>query len=314
MPVIRAAAAAEHGELRHALAQVPVMPGEIDRIAGIEFRRFIELRMALRRGVGAQAADAPHPCLACGQRIVEMSRMRTVDHVVDRRMARLPVRALDGGSERLAGSQSAIRLDRERDHRGPRAIPIALAITLVVYLCVAVAVLQALGADALAAATDPLAQAVAAVGFGGLEPVVRVAAVIAALGSLLALILGVSRTTFAMARDGNLPRLLDAVHPRFAVPYRAELAVGVVVALLAATADLRGVIGFSSFAVLVYYLIANASAWTLSAKPWSRLVAVVGAVGCVVLAAFLPLASVISGVIVLGVGAVIYGIRSARRT
>ena len=195
-----------------------------------------------------------------------------------------------------------------------RAIPLALAITLVAYLCVAVAVLNALGADALAGATDPLAQAVAAAGFGGLEPVVRVAAVIAALGSLLALILGVSRTTFAMARDGHLPRLLDAVHPRFAVPYRAELAVAVVVALLAATADLRGVIGFSSFAVLVYYLIANASAWTLSAKPWPRLVAFVGAAGCIVLAAFLPLASVIPGAVVLALGAVIYAIRSFRRS
>ncbi|RZL84103.1 MAG: amino acid permease [Rhodococcus sp. (in: high G+C Gram-positive bacteria)] len=192
-----------------------------------------------------------------------------------------------------------------------RAIPIALAITLVVYLFVSVAVLTALGADALAGATDPLAQAVAAAGFDGLEPVVRVAAVVAALGSLLALILGVSRTTFAMARDGHLPRVLDAVHPRFEVPYRAELAVGVVVAILAATADLRGVIGFSSFAVLVYYLIANASAWTLSGRVWPRLVTVVGAVGCVVLAAFLPLVSVMSGVIVLGIGAVIYAVRAA---
>ncbi|MFC0446827.1 APC family permease [Rhodococcus jostii] len=192
-----------------------------------------------------------------------------------------------------------------------RAIPIALGITLVVYLFVSVAVLTALGADALAGATDPLAQAVAAAGFDELEPVVRVAAVVAALGSLLALILGVSRTTFAMARDGHLPRLLDAVHPRFAVPYRAELAVGVVVAILAATADLRGVIGFSSFAVLVYYLIANASAWTLSGRVWPRLVTVVGAVGCVVLAVFLPLVSVMSGVIVLGVGAVIYAVRAA---
>lgn len=195
-----------------------------------------------------------------------------------------------------------------------RAIPLALAITLVVYLCVAVAVLNALGADALAAATDPLAQSVTAAGFEGLEPVVRVAAVIASFGSLLALILGVSRTTFAMARDGHLPRVLDAVHPRFAVPYRAELAVGVVVALLAATADLRGVIGFSSFAVLFYYLIANASAWTLSARPWPRMVAVVGAAGCIVLAAFLPLDSVIPGVIVFALGAVIYAIRSSRRT
>ena len=65
-------------------------------------------------------------------------------------------------------------------------------------------------------------------------PVVRVGAAVAALGSLLALILGVSRTTLAMARDRHLPHALAAVHPRFGSPHRAELAVGVVVAVVAA--------------------------------------------------------------------------------
>lgn len=88
-------------------------------------------------------------------------------------------------------------------------------------------------------------------------------AAIAALGSLLALILGVSRTTLAMARDRHLPAGLAAVHSRFGSPHRAEVAVGVVVAVLAATVDLREAIGFSSFAVLIYYAVANASAWTL---------------------------------------------------
>lgn len=77
--------------------------------------------------------------------------------------------------------------------------------------------------------------------------------------------LGVSRTTLAMARDRYLPPVLAAVHPRFGVPHRAELGVGVVVAILAATTDIRAAIGFSSFAVLVSYAVANASAWTLSA-------------------------------------------------
>ncbi len=56
-----------------------------------------------------------------------------------------------------------------------------------------------------------------------------------------------------MARDRHLPAPLAAVHPRFAVPHRAEVAVGVVVAAVAAVADVRAAIGFSSFAVLVYY-------------------------------------------------------------
>uniref|UniRef100_UPI000B29ACFF amino acid permease n=1 Tax=Rhodococcus sp. YH3-3 TaxID=1803579 RepID=UPI000B29ACFF len=141
------------------------------------------------------------------------------------------------------------------------------------------------------------------------EVIVRIGAVVAALGSLLSLVLGVSRTSFAMARDGYLPRVLAQVHPRFGVPHRAELVVGVVVAIIAATADVREVIGFSSFAVLAYYLIANASAWTLSPLPITRVVPVIGAFGCVLLAVFLPAASVAAGVGVLMIGVIGYVVR-----
>ncbi|MGV0807349.1 APC family permease [Mycolicibacterium setense] len=192
----------------------------------------------------------------------------------------------------------------------PRAIPIALGIALVIYAVVAVAVLSVLGGAGLASAPAPLADAVAAAGAPGWEPVVRAGAAVAALGSLLALILGVSRTTLAMARDRHLPHGLAAVHPRFNVPHRAEVAVGLVVAILAATVDLRGAIGFSSFAVLLYYAIANVSAWTLEPKNWwHRMIPAVGLIGCLVLAFSLPLVSVLAGLAVVAVGAAIYGVR-----
>ena len=191
----------------------------------------------------------------------------------------------------------------------PRAIPIALGITLVVYAVVAVAVLTALGSDALGSATAPLADAVAAAGLPGFEPVVRAGAAVAALGSLLALILGVSRTTLAMARDRHLPHALAAVHPRFDSPHRAEIAVGTVVATVAALVDVREAIGFSSFAVLLYYAIANASAWTLG----RRLIPAVGLAGCLVLAFTLPATSVFAGLSVVIFGAAIYGVRRIHR-
>ncbi|GLW99100.1 APC family permease [Microtetraspora sp. NBRC 16547] len=195
----------------------------------------------------------------------------------------------------------------------PRAIPLALGITLVVYTAVAVAVLAVLGGTSLGEATAPLADAVRAAGLPGLVPVVRAGAAVAALGSLLALILGVSRTTLAMARDRHLPHILAAVHPRFKVPHHAELAVGGVVAVLAATADLRGAIGFSSFGVLAYYAVANAAAWTLSpaeGRP-ARIVPVLGLAGCLALAFALPVSSVVSGAAVLAVGAAAYAVRRA---
>lgn len=195
----------------------------------------------------------------------------------------------------------------------PRAIPLALAIALAVYALVAVAALTALGPRRLAESSAPLSEAVRAAGTAWLAPVVQVGAAVAAVGSLLALILGVSRTTLAMARDHHLPHLLTAVHPRFQVPHRAELLIGAVVAVLAATADLRGAIGFSSFAVLIYYAVANASAFTLrpdEGRP-PRAIPVIGLVGCVVLAFAMPPSSVLSGVTVLGIGVAAYAIRRA---
>ncbi|WP_030511233.1 APC family permease [Microbispora rosea] len=200
----------------------------------------------------------------------------------------------------------------------PRAIPLALGITLVVYAAVAVSALAVLGGGGpgdggLGEVVAPLAAVVREAAHPGLAPVVQAGAAVAATGSLLALILGVSRTTLAMARDRHLPHALAAVHPRFAVPHRAELAVGAVVAILAATADLRGAIGFSSFGVLVYYALANASAWTLGPEEGRppRAVPIAGLAGCLVLAFALPLSSVVSGAAVLAAGAAVYALRRA---
>jgi APA family basic amino acid/polyamine antiporter len=193
----------------------------------------------------------------------------------------------------------------------PRAIPVALGITLLVYAAVAIAALLVLGPQRLSASADALVDAARSADLRGLVPAVRIAAAVAALGSLLALILGVSRTTLAMARDRHLPSVLAAIHPRFAVPHRAELAVGLVVAVLAATTDVRAAIGFSSFGVLAYYAIANAAAWTLTVQEGRppRLVPIAGFAGCVVLAFALPLNSVLTGSAVLAAGAAAYGVR-----
>lgn len=197
----------------------------------------------------------------------------------------------------------------------PLAIPIALGISLIVYAAVAVAALAALGPAGLASATAPLVDAVRSVGADWLVSVVRFGAAIAALGSLAALLLGVSRTVLAMARDRHLPSALAAIHDRFGVPHRAEVAVAVVVAVVAGFADVRDAIGFSSFGVLVYYLIANAAAWTLSpdeGRP-PRVIPMVGATGALVLAVCLPVASVVSGAAVLMGGTIVYLVSARRR-
>jgi APA family basic amino acid/polyamine antiporter len=197
----------------------------------------------------------------------------------------------------------------------PKAIPRALAITLLIYAVVATSALAAVGPTVLAQSDTPLATAVRAGNLDALAPAVRVGGAIAALGVLLSLIAGVSRTVFAMSADGELHRGLAAVHPTHRVPHRADIAIGVVVSLLVLLTDLRQAIGFSSFCVLTYYAIANASAWTLAPdqRRWPRALAGAGALGCVTLACTLPISTALSGALVLAVGAVIWLTRHRAR-
>jgi APA family basic amino acid/polyamine antiporter len=202
---------------------------------------------------------------------------------------------------------------REPERVIPRAIVLALAGAVVVYAVIAVAVLSVLGGPGTAASTAPVADAVGATSSDAVVRVVRVGAALASAGALLALIAGLGRTGLAMARERDLPGWLDSVHPRFRVPHRAELTVSGVVVVLVLTTDLRGAIGFSSFGVLLYYLVANASAYRQSpgARRFPRWLQLLGCAGCLVLVASLPWPSVVAGVVVFAVGVVIRVIRGA---
>ena len=196
----------------------------------------------------------------------------------------------------------------------PRAITIALGITIVIYAVIAFSLLAVLGPSGVAGTPTPLADAVAAGSMAWVAPVVRIGAAVASLGALLALIAGLGRTSLAMARERDLPPWLAAVHPKYKVPHRAETALAVVVCLVIAVADLRGAIGFSSFGVLLYYLVANVAAYTQPKEDrrYPKFLQVAGAVACVGLVLTLPPLSVGLGVLMFAVG-IIYRLLRLRR-
>jgi APA family basic amino acid/polyamine antiporter len=203
---------------------------------------------------------------------------------------------------------------REPERVIPRAIVLALAGAVVLYAVVAVAVLSVLGGAGTAASAAPVADAVRATSSSAVVGVVRVGAALASAGALLALVAGLGRTGLAMARERDLPGWLDAVHPRFRVPHRAELTFAAIVVVLVLTTDLRGAIGFSSFGVLLYYFVANASAYRQSpdVRRFPRWLQLLGCAGCLVLVASLPWGSVVAGVAVFVVGGVVRAMRPSR--
>jgi APA family basic amino acid/polyamine antiporter len=190
----------------------------------------------------------------------------------------------------------------------PKAIVAALVITLFIYFTIFMTAVLTVDAESLANASAPLVLAVNSGRFSFLVPAVRVGACLASLGVLLSLMAGISRTVFSMSSNRDLPSFLSAVHHKHKVPHRAELAVGLTIASVVSFADLRGAIGFSSFAILIYYAIANIAALTLPKEQrlWPKWMSLLGCTICMLVAFCLPLRSVIGGLILFALGLLVF--------
>lgn len=186
----------------------------------------------------------------------------------------------------------------------PRAIVLTIAGTLMLYFAVAVVAVGVVGSDALGRAGAPLEDVARVAGGPALAAVLGVGGLVAMLGVVLSQLLGLSRMAFAMARRGDLPGWLGAVHPVYGVPHRAVVLMGVVGGVIAATGTLEAVAAAASFTILVYYWVANLAALRLphAAKLVPDAVPLVGLVACTVLAVALPRETILAGIVVLAVG------------
>jgi APA family basic amino acid/polyamine antiporter len=176
----------------------------------------------------------------------------------------------------------------------PKAITVSLVVVIAIYFLVANALQAQLG-TALQISIAPIQDfARMALPWLPAELVVLVAAT-ACLGSLLSLLAGISRTAEAMAKDGEIPRFIGRRSKRFDSPWVADLVILAIATALLVSGDITWTIGISSFAVLLYYAIANFAAFRrLSSKqPVGRLLALIGAALCLGVGFFVPLESLL---------------------
>jgi APA family basic amino acid/polyamine antiporter len=195
---------------------------------------------------------------------------------------------------------------REPQRTIPRAIMITLMCSALLYVAVAGVSIGVVGAPALAGSGAPLGVVASRAGGPVLAAMIAFGAVGAMLGVILSQIIGMSRMAFAMARRHDLPTALASVHPRYGVPHRAVVVVGLGAAIIAGTGSLRAVAAAASFAILGYYAIANWAALRLPSaeRLYHPFVPSAGLVGCVLLAASLRLSVILVGLAVLFAGIV----------
>lgn len=189
----------------------------------------------------------------------------------------------------------------------PKAILLALALSTIFYLFVGVVAVGIANWQTLEASQSPLADAIAVTGNSAAVLVVSLGAMISTASVLLMTILGLSRMTFAMARNGQLPRLLSKIHPRFQTPYAAILITG-----LLSTAMVFGgfsrIVAVGTFSLLFHHALVNLSATRLRTgnRRYPAFVPAVGFVLCLSLLFFLSQDAWVIGIAGLLAGSLYY--------
>jgi len=193
--------------------------------------------------------------------------------------------------------RTAIMASEIKDPR--RTIPLSIvggvAIAAAVFLPVAAITLGVLGADELGRDDTPLLSAARRAADWLFWPVLA-AAIVAALGDMLGILLTASRVALAMAKVHELPRALAAVHERFRTPHRSVAALGIASAALVFLFDLRSLIEVASSFTLLWYLVTHFAALQLptSKRIASPVFSWYGILGCVGLIASLPAAALLA--------------------
>jgi APA family basic amino acid/polyamine antiporter len=156
----------------------------------------------------------------------------------------------------------AVSTSSEETKRPSRDLPIAiigsLVIATVLYIAVSIVAVGALPASKLAGSEAPLASALSdGAGYSWGGELMDVGALIAIASVVLTILYGQTRITFAMSRDGLLPRAFSRVSERTGTPIMVTALFGVLISILAALVPLTKIAELVNIGTLFAFLLVN---------------------------------------------------------
>jgi len=193
----------------------------------------------------------------------------------------------------------------------PRSIILALALSTIVYILVGIVSIGLMSYQELASSSSPIADAVEyGIKIYWLKLFVSFAAIVATISVLLTTLIGVSRVSFAMAKNRDLPKMFSKIHAKFSTPYIAILITGAIMAMLPLFANLKQTASLTNFGSLFVYAIVNLSAIMLLKKEikqkpkklLSMLISLLGMISCITLLFFLNFESWLIGSFIIIIG------------
>ena len=191
----------------------------------------------------------------------------------------------------------------------------SLIVCTILYVIVA-AVITGLVPYAQLNVADPIAVAVNVIGVTWFSVIIKLGAVVGLTTVILVLLYGQSRIFFTISRDGLLPPLFAAVHPKLGTPHRSLMMIGAIVAVVAALTPI-GILGeMVSIGTLFAFMMVCSAVLYLRrsdanvARPFRTpgvpFVPLLGVAFCLLLMSGLPLDTWLRLLIWLAIGLVVY--------
>jgi basic amino acid/polyamine antiporter, APA family len=213
----------------------------------------------------------------------------------------------------------AVSTAAQEASRPSRDMPIgilgSLAICTVIYVLVAIVLLGIVPYPQLNVA-DPLAVGIDATGLRWLSPVIKAAALFGLFSTMIVTLLAQTRIFYSMSRDGLLPPMFSAVHPRFRTPHLSTMMTGIVIALVSGLTPISVLSQLVSIGTLLAFVLVCIGVILLRRTapdiprpfrtPGVPLVPILGAIICLAQMIGLPLATWERLVVWLAAGLVVY--------
>jgi APA family basic amino acid/polyamine antiporter len=161
-------------------------------------------------------------------------------------------------------------------------------------------------------------------GYEWLSTAITVAILAGFSSVILVMLMGQSRVFYSMSNDGLLPKAFSDVHPRFRTPYKSNIILFVFVGAFAAFVPGSMAGDLTSIGTLFAFVLVCAGIWVMRVKdptikrpfktPLVPLVPILGMVVCTAMIVGLPGPTLLSALIWMIVGLVIYFTYSRSRS
>jgi APA family basic amino acid/polyamine antiporter len=147
---------------------------------------------------------------------------------------------------------------KEPQRNLPRAIILAVIVSMLLYMLVALSAVLALSPEQLSHSQAPMAQLYEHA-TGHTPWVITLISLFAVINGALIQIIMASRMLYGISREGWLPARVGRVHPRTRTPLVATVIVTSGVLLLAVPLNIRVLADTTSFIILIVYILVNLS-------------------------------------------------------